>query len=134
MASSTFEAERVLSAARRTLRSNEKARALAHEDEIRRLMCVQLTKWEWRSLLPRRVWYYRDREAAEVHYGVRGENRRSLRWWTDQRFNSVKVTMQSIMTLALSAKLFGTNGGLVTLDDYEATLLGLSTGEEADAL
>jgi hypothetical protein len=134
MASSTFEAERVLSAARRAFQSNEKARELAHEDEIRRLMGIQLTKWEWRSLLPHRVRYYRDREAAEVHYGMRGENRRSLRWWTDQRFNPVKVTLRSIMTLALSAKLYGTNGGLVTLDDHEATLLGLNMGEEADAL
>jgi hypothetical protein len=135
MATASFPADDVLKNARAAFRRNEDARAKYHEEQIKQLMEIEQVKWEWRSLIPNRVTYYRDREEAEKHYGSVGSYHRTMRYWSDSRFNPKKLALESVIKLALSSRHFNTPAhARVVLDDAEAQLIDLHIiPEELDA-
>lgn len=131
MATAAFPALDVIHAARAKLRAIEVERHDSHEANIAGLMSIQLTKWEWRSLLPHRVRFYRDREAAERAYGSRGTYHHTSRWWTDTGINDLKARAERILKMARAAYYY--NAGFerkVTLDVDDVAFLGIQEPEQ----
>jgi hypothetical protein len=116
MATAEFRAADVVKKCAARIEQDAAKLVAVHEKNITEMMKVPYGGF-WPFSKPR----LRSREECERSYSMEEDIFHTARWWAERPFKRRKAQITAIMDLAVAA-----GGGLVTLDEDEASLVGIA--------